>query len=290
MRIYTRRGGGLGASFGVIGLLILAPFYVIKMMIVCVLAIPFVVIFLVALVAAIGDGLLRVVPAYRRYQREKGPGIWYRESLRYSAATIGNLLNWFGGNRQRYSTSPKVSTRHPAPKKVLAKTASALPTSSVAPTAAAESIRATKRQVAFDAFAKLTPIEFAEALRDLFSASGFTTVTVVSGLTAGSHALTMLDPDQTMTVVQCVPPGGVSVVGVQVLKESIPLIKTQGASRLAVASVKPFTTQAKTFARGQLIKKVSSPTHQMILFDSEVLITMAEKAGWLMTTEEAQTA
>lgn len=296
MRIYRRRGGGLGASVGPLGLLIVAPFYIVKMMIVCVLAIPLIAIFLVSLIAAIGDGLLRVVPAYRRYQREKGPGIWYRESLRYSAATIGNLLNWFGGNRQRYSTRPKTITRRPTAKKpTSAKPVATAPPQAAPPLTGAEAVRAKKRQVAFDAFAELTPIAFAEALRELFSARGFGNVTVVPGSTADSYALTMFEPGPSTTVLLCVPSGGVAVVGVETLRDSIPLIKTYGATKLAIASMKPFTAQAKTFARGQLargqyIKKVNRSTHRIVLFDTEALINMAEEAGWLMTTEGAQAA
>lgn len=134
--------------------------------------------------------------------------------------------------------------------------------------------------MASDAFAKLTPIEFVQAVHDLFSAKGFGSVTVVPGLMPGSHALTMIESDQQKVVVHCESFATGSNVGVKVLRDSVPLIEKYGANQLCIASLNPFTPQAKKLASSS----------DIALFDMERLITTAESVGWLQTTEEAKTA
>jgi hypothetical protein len=273
MRFYTRRGGGVGASFGLIGLVMVGFFYLLLAGVAAALIAPFVVLFVIALLAEVADGLLRVVPAYRRRRKDLGPVRWHRKTLRLCAAYIGNQVNFLTGSKKRYALHAQAGEKqssHPgssSPEPIETQGADAVP----------DSTRQMKRQIALNTFLALDGVEFAEVMHDLFSAKEFGRAEVVPGATHAPTAVSMVDSDGLKVIVQCESFMAGTTVGVKALRDAIAAMKSCGASQLAIVSLNPFTAQAKKLARTSLV----------VLYDREKLVDIAEEVGWLKTSAES---
>lgn len=124
-----------------------------------------------------------------------------------------------------------------------------------------------QRQVAYDMLAALDSIHFTAVMHDLFSALGFFNVTVMPGITA----LTMLDPSLDSVVAQCVSFSPDSDLKADVVRQTLSLRAGDGARRLAIVTLLPFTDEAKELA---LREHVS-------LYESSRILDLIARAGWL---------
>jgi hypothetical protein len=129
-----------------------------------------------------------------------------------------------------------------------------------------------RRQIAYDLLqTEVASDRFALVIHDLFSALGFSDVTVVPG----RPILTMSDLSMEPVVVRCIPFTAGAEVDAMTLTESVGLRTEFATTRLEVVSMTPFTPAAEQFAVRDRIS----------LFGPNRILDLMAKAGWLQGSE-----
>jgi hypothetical protein len=127
-----------------------------------------------------------------------------------------------------------------------------------------------KRQIAFDALAKLDADDFVAVMHDLFSALGYYNATVGPS----QPLLTALDPSLDPMMVRCIPYAADGTVDAPDLQEFLALRAAQGTPRLAVVSLNPLTERATELAGRSHIS----------IYDAPRILDLIDRADWLDTS------
>ena len=204
MRFYTRRGGGLGVSFGLVGALVYAFGVVLSVIFLALLCVPFVILGIIALLGMAGDGVIRVVPAYRRRRVRLGPVRWYRSAFDACRPAFTTLWIRLTGRRPPRRSTGQTSRARPV-------TSRAVPQVP----ARADQIRELKRKEFIKFVNRLTPVEFCRLAEDILKKRGFGAVALVPG----SDVITMVDSDRLKVAVKCLPYFSGASVGVQEIRQ-----------------------------------------------------------------------
>lgn len=223
-RVYVNSRGHVGGSLGCIGIFFVLPFILFYALIIGAVLAPGLVALVAALLGWSADGLLRIIPAYRRRRREL-PLNWPKFAAWWGTDLIDSVLNKGKGKKRRRPVRnlPPPTRRTPVTPPSPAKLAAALQASAPAPPP--------------PAVTPPRPLNMQELggfqvhVRTLFTAQGWTALAF-----DGNQMIRGTGPDGAHTVIVCDAAGGAQVATQHTVEVACKIKGVAGVARSIVVS------------------------------------------------------